>query len=71
MGAVTAVTGRAFVTRPGVDIGRRGRRGRGSGIPLGFAVAAVTTATMEVRPARDVQMGWVRAFAVAVSITIV
>ncbi len=56
MGAVTAVTGRAFVTHPWGDMGRRGRRGRGSGIPLGFATAAVTTVTAELRPARDVHL---------------
>jgi hypothetical protein len=56
VGAVTAVTGRAFVTRPGGDMGRRGRSGRGSGIPLVFAVAAVTTVTAELRPARDVHL---------------
>ena len=53
--AVTAVTRRAFVTRPGGDGGHRGcrdRRDRGNGIPLGFAVAAVTTAVVELRPAR-------------------
>jgi hypothetical protein len=55
VGAVIAVTWRAFVTRPGGDGGHRGRcdrRDRGNGIPLGFAVATVTTAVVELRPAR-------------------
>jgi hypothetical protein len=55
VGAVIAVTWRAFVTRPGGDGGHRGRRDRrdrGNGIPLGFAVAAVTTVVVEPRPAR-------------------
>jgi hypothetical protein len=53
--AATAVTRRAFVTRPGGGgdhRGRRDRRDRGDGIPLGFAVAAVTTVAVELRPAR-------------------
>jgi hypothetical protein len=56
---MTAVTGRAFVTRPRRYMGHRGRRDRrdrGSGVPLGFAVAAVTTVTAELRPARDVHL---------------
>jgi hypothetical protein len=59
VGAVTAVTGRAFVTRPGGGMGHRGRRDRrdrGSGVPLGIAVAALTTVTAELRPARDVHL---------------
>jgi hypothetical protein len=55
VGAVIAVTWRAFVTRPGGDGGHRGRRDRrdrSNGTPLGSAVAAVTTAVAELRPAR-------------------
>ena len=72
MGAVTAVTWRAFVTRPGGDGGHRGRRDRrdrGDGIPLGFAMAAVTTVTVEPRPARAL-IWWGEGLAVDESVTI-
>ena len=72
MAAATAVTGRAFVTRPGGDGGHRGRRDRrdrGNGIPLGFAVATVTTAVVELRPARTL-IRWGEGLAVDESVTI-
>jgi hypothetical protein len=34
-------------------VGRRSRRGRGIGIPLGFAVAAVPAVTVELWPSHD------------------
>jgi hypothetical protein len=59
VGVVGAVTGRAFVSRPGGDMGHRGRRerrDRDSGVPLGFAAAAVTTMTAELRLTRDAHL---------------
>ena len=72
VGAVIAVTWRAFVTRPGGDGGHRGRRDRrdrGNGIPLGFAVAAVTTVVVEPRPARTL-IRWGEGLTVDESVTI-
>jgi hypothetical protein len=73
MGAVTTVTGQAFVTGGGIgDRGRRDRRDRGSSVLVGIAVAAVTAMITELRPTRDVHLvGGVQAFAVAVFIQIV
>ena len=73
MGAVIAVTWRAFGTRPGGDAGyhgRRDRRDRGNGTSPGSAAVAVTTAVAELRPARTL-IWWARAFAVDESVTIV
>jgi hypothetical protein len=55
--AVTAVTRRAFVTRPGGGMGDRGRRDRrdhGSSVHVAIAVAAWTAVIAELRPAGDV-----------------
>jgi hypothetical protein len=54
--AATAVTGRAFVTRPGGDGGPVGAVTAVTAAmasPLGFAVAAVTTVIVEPRDDRD------------------
>jgi len=48
---------------------RRDRRDRGNGIPLGFAVAAVTTVIVERRPARTL-IRWGEGLAVDESVTI-
>jgi hypothetical protein len=55
--ALTAVTGQAFVTRPGVGMGDSGRRSRcdyGSSVPVAIVMAAVTAVIAELWPARDV-----------------
>ena len=53
--AVTAVTRRAFVTRPGgtgATVGAVTAVTAAAASPIGFAVAAVTTMIVELRPAR-------------------
>jgi hypothetical protein len=55
--AVTSLTRRAFVTRPGGGMGDRGRRDRrdhGSSVHVAIAVAAWTAVIAELRPAGDV-----------------
>jgi hypothetical protein len=49
--------------------GRRDRRDRGNGIPLGSAVAAVTTVIVEPRPAQTL-IWWGEGLAVDESVTI-